>query len=73
LGGGFVPVESLPEWVQPVAPVSPVYWAMEGYGSATLSEGGVLVPAAVLLAFAIVFAALAVWRFRVDAPKRTWG
>ncbi len=51
LGGGFVPVESLPDWIEPIAPISPVYWAMEGYRSAILDGGGVgdvLGPLAVL-------------------------
>ena len=76
LGGGFVPVESLPSWVQPIAPISPVYWAMEGYRSVTLEDGGVgdvLGPLAVLAAFTAAFAGIALWRFKLDAPKRTWG
>jgi ABC-2 type transport system permease protein len=28
LGGGFVPVASLPDWIEPLAPLSPIYWAM---------------------------------------------
>ena len=76
LGGGFVPVDSLPSWIQPFAPISPVYWAMEGYRAAILEDGGVsdvLGPLAVLAAFTAVFAAIALWRFSADAPKRTWG
>ena len=41
LGGGFVPVESLPDWIEPLAPISPVYWAMDGYRTAILDGGGV--------------------------------
>jgi ABC-2 type transport system permease protein len=76
LGGGFVPVAALPGWIEPVAPVSPVYWAMEGYRTAILDGGGVgdvLGPLAVLLGFGALFAGVAVWRLRLDAPKRTWG
>ena len=76
LGGAFVPVDSLPSWVQPVAPVSPVYWAMEGYQTVILEGGGVgdiLGPLAVLAAFTAAFAGIALWRFKLDAPKRTWG
>jgi ABC-2 type transport system permease protein len=76
LGGGFVPVESLPDWIEPVAPISPVYWAMKGYRSAILDGGGVgdvLGPLAVLVAFTAVFAGIALWRLELDAPKRTWG
>jgi ABC-2 type transport system permease protein len=76
LGGGFVPVESLPDWIEPFAPLSPVYWAMDGYRTAILDGGGVgdvLAPAGVLLGFVAVFAAIAVRRLNLDAPKRTWG
>lgn len=76
LGGGFVPTQTLPEWVQPIAPLSPVYWAMEGYTTAILDGGGVsdvLGPLAVLAAFTAAFAGIALWKFRLDAPKRTWG
>lgn len=76
LGGGFVPVDALPEWVQPIAPLSPVYWAMEGYTEVILDGGGVgdvLAPLGVLAAFAAVFGAVALRWLRWDAPKRTWG
>jgi len=76
IGGGFVPADSLPEWVQPIAPVSPVWWAMEGYRGAIIDGEGVaaaLVPVGVLLLVAAAFAAVAVARLRLDAPKRTWG
>ena len=76
LGGGFVPVESLPDWIEPLAPISPVYWAMEGYRAAILDGGGVgdvLGPVGVLIAFTLAFAGLALWRLRLDEPKRTWG
>lgn len=76
LGGAFVPVESLPDWIEPVAPISPVYWAMKGYRAAILDGGGVLDvlgPVAVLAGFAVLFGAVALWRFRADEPKRTWG
>ena len=40
LGGALVPVRELPKWVQPLAPVSPVNWAMEGYRNVIL--GGLI-------------------------------
>lgn len=88
LGGGFVPVRSLPEWVQPIAPISPVNWAMDGYRAVILDGVGgplcgpdagcrpmsdVLIPCAVLLGFALVFALIAVAFLRPDRTKRTWG
>lgn len=76
LGGGFVPVDALPEWVQPIAPISPVYWAMEAYNTAVLDGGGasdVLAPVGVLAGFALVFGVIALRGLGWDAPKRTWG
>ena len=76
LGGGFVPVESLPDWIEPIAPISPVYWAMDGYRTAILDGGGVadvLAPVGALVAFTALFAAIALWRLKLDEPKRTWG
>jgi len=76
LGGGFVPVSALPPWIEPLAPISPVYWAMEGYRTAVLDGGGVadvLGPVAVFAGFGAAFAAIALWRLRLDVPKRAWG
>lgn len=76
LGGGFVPVENLPGWAQAIAPISPSYWAMQGYNRAIL-EGGdvgsVLGSVGVLLAFTGALGVVAVLRLRFDRPKRTWG
>lgn len=76
LGGGFVPVSTLPGWVQPLAPLSPAYWAMRGYRSVILDGGGlgdVALPVAVLVAVGAVAAAFAAVKLRDDTPKRTWG
>lgn len=76
LGGGFVPVSTLPSWVQPFAPLSPAYWAMRGYRSTILDAGGVgdvLLPVAIMVAVGAVAAVLAIVKLHDDAPKRTWG
>ncbi len=76
LGGSFVPLRALPPWAEAIAPVSPAYWAMRGYRSVLLHDGGVstvFVPVAVLLAVAAAALALAAWQFRLDDPKTTWG
>lgn len=75
LGGALVPVSLLPAWIQAVAPATPTYWAMHGYRSVILDGAGitgVLLPAAVLLAFAAALALVAVRRLRFDQAK-VWG
>ncbi len=76
LGGGFVPADSLPDWAQPLSPVTPTWWAMEGYRGAII-DGDPLAdaagPVAVLLLYAVVFGLIAAYRLRLDRPKRTWG
>ena len=76
IGGGFVPVSVLPGWVQPIAPISPTFWAMKGYRTAILDGGAlgdVARPIVVLALTAAVFGIFALTRLRLDDPKRTWG
>ena len=72
LGGGLAPVAVLPGWAQAVAPGTPSYWAIRGYRDVVLRHGGfddVVLPVAVLLAFAVVLVPLALRRFRFDEIK----
>jgi ABC-2 type transport system permease protein len=76
LGGALVPVRELPTWVQPIAPASPVNWAMEGYRDVILDGAGVadvLPSLAAMTGLAALLVGVALWRLRTDAPKRTWG
>jgi ABC-2 type transport system permease protein len=76
LGGALVPVIELPKWVQPLAPISPVNWAMHGYRDVILDGGGVgdvLPSLAGMVGLSVVLLAFALWKLRLDAPKRTWG
>ncbi|MHB8452532.1 MAG: ABC transporter permease [Mycobacteriales bacterium] len=73
LGGAFAPLSVLPGWARAVAPVTPTYWAMQGYRTVILSGGGTLStlrPVAVLLLFTAAITAFASGRFRVDEAKR---
>ncbi len=75
VGGALVPFRVLPSWAQHVAPVTPTYWAMRGFRSVILdgrSLGGVLLPTGVLAAMTVLFAAVALARFRFDEPKLGW-
>jgi ABC-2 type transport system permease protein len=66
LGGAWVPTFIFPPWLQQATIVMPTRWAMDGLDAMTwrgLPLGAALTPTAVLLAFATVFAALALIRF----------
>jgi ABC-2 type transport system permease protein len=72
IGGAFVPFNVLPGWAQTIAPATPTYWAMRGMRSVVLDGqglGGVIRPTGMLAGMALLFAAIAVWRFRFDDVK----
>jgi ABC-2 type transport system permease protein len=72
LAGAITPFYGLPGWAQAIAPATPTYWAMRGFRSVTLSDGGVgtvLLPVTMLLAFAAAFGVLAAVRFRAEDTK----
>lgn len=67
LGGAWWPLEVVPDFMQTVAYVTPVGWAMEGFGEVIFYGGGVadvLLPVGVLLAATVVIFGLAVMQFR---------
>jgi ABC-2 type transport system permease protein len=75
IGGAFVGLSQLPGWVQPVAPVTPTYWIMRSYRSVFLEGGDItalFLPGAVLIGFIVLFATIAVVRFRFDEAKLSW-
>ena len=67
LGGAWVPSFVFPAWLQKISLAVPTRWAIDGLDGMTwrgLPLDAAVGPVAVLLAFAAVFAVLAVWRFR---------
>ena len=66
LSGALTPVDRLPGWVGAIAPALPTYWAIEGLSEvidgASLADVGDR--AAVLVAFALLFAAIGIAGFR---------
>jgi ABC-2 type transport system permease protein len=75
LGGALTPIPSLPAWARAIAPGTPSYWAMRGFRSVVLDGAGVgavLLPSAMLLAFAAGLGTVAATRFRVDQRKMSW-
>jgi ABC-2 type transport system permease protein len=72
LGGALVPVHTLPDWAQTIAPATPTYWSMRGYRALTIDGQGMTAavgPALVLLAYAAALAVIATIRLRLDDPK----
>jgi ABC-2 type transport system permease protein len=71
LGGALTPREVLPGWARPLGPISPGYWAMEGYRAVLLdgSAGRAATCALVLVGFGVLFGGVAVVRFRFDEHK----
>ncbi len=69
LGGAWFPLDITGNAFSTVGRLTPAAWAMSGLQNIVLRGLGVhsvLLPAAVLLAYATVFLALAVWRFRTE-------
>jgi ABC-2 type transport system permease protein len=72
IGGSFAPVDSLPAWAGKIAVASPAYWAMQGMRGIILDGqrlGFSVRTAGVLVAFGVLFAFLAVIRFRMNEIK----
>jgi ABC-2 type transport system permease protein len=69
LGGAWVPLDQTGKAFQAVGHLSPVAWALDGFKNVTMRGLGVeaaLLPAAMLAGYALLFFALAAWRFQVS-------
>jgi ABC-2 type transport system permease protein len=67
LGGAWMPSFLFPPWMQKLTLAMPTRWAIDGLDAVTWRGFGleaVLPAMAVLLAFALAFGALAIWKFR---------
>jgi ABC-2 type transport system permease protein len=67
LGGAWVPSFVFPKWLQDASRFTPTRWAVDGLDAMTwrgLPLSDAVLPAGVLCAGAVVFLAIAVWRFR---------
>ena len=71
LGGSWWPLFITPQWMQSLAKLTPHGWANGGFNKLMLfgaEFGDVSQEMIALTAFAAVFLAVALWRFRVSAP-----
>ena len=69
LGGAWVPLEVTGATFQTIGHLTPVAWAMDGFKGILLRGldlGGVLLPAAALTGYAVLFFILASWRFKFE-------
>lgn len=69
LGGAWVPLEVTGEAFRAVGHFSPVAWAMDGFKNISVRGLGLeslWLPALALTGYAVLFFALAVWRFRTE-------
>jgi ABC-2 type transport system permease protein len=67
LGGAWLPSFLFPEWMQTLTMAVPTRWAVDGLDAVTWRGLGVVAAApamGVQLAFALVFGAIAVWKFK---------
>jgi ABC-2 type transport system permease protein len=67
LGGAWWPLEIVPHYMQQIGHLSPVAWAMDAFRTLLFYGGGlaeILPQLAVLLAAALMFLGLGIWRFR---------
>ncbi len=69
LGGAWVPLEYTGKAFQSIGHLLPTAWAMDGFENIVIRGLGlssVLLPAAVMLGYAVLIFALAAWRFRTE-------
>lgn len=69
LGGCWYPLELFPSAVQQAVKILPTTWSMQGLLDIVLRGAGVntiLLPAGVLLGFAILFFSIGAWRFKYE-------
>jgi len=72
LGGAWVPLEITGPTFQTIGHVSPIAWAMDGFKNVTvrgLGLNSVLLPAAALAGYAVLFFGVAAWRFQRSQEK----
>jgi ABC-2 type transport system permease protein len=72
LGGLWVPLSVMPDWMGSVAHLLPSYWLnrIGQMGAGATGDAGMLEPAMVLTGWALLLSAVIVWRYRRDAARQ---
>jgi ABC-2 type transport system permease protein len=73
VGGALAPTSSMPGWTQTIAPYTPVYWTLRGMHDITLNRAGIADvgrPILVMAGCTVIFATIAVLRFRPSDTKQ---
>ncbi|HTP00161.1 MAG TPA: ABC transporter permease [Anaerolineales bacterium] len=73
LGGAWVPLEVTGATFQAIGHITPIAWAMDGFENITargLGFHSILLPAAALVGYAVLFFALAMWRLSTSEEKQ---
>lgn len=71
VGGSWWPLFIMPEWMQTLAKLTPHGWANQAFNKLMLfgaTAGDVVSEMVALLAFALVFLVISLWRFRTSKP-----
>ena len=69
LGGAWFPLEGTAQAFSAIGHLTPTAWAMDGFQNVLLRSQGlnsILLPAGLLLAYAVIFFAIGVWRFKTE-------
>jgi ABC-2 type transport system permease protein len=69
MGGAWIPLETTPEAFQTVGHLLPTAWAIDGMKNILVRGQGLesaLLPTGIMLAYALVFFAVSIWRFRFE-------
>jgi ABC-2 type transport system permease protein len=69
LGGLWVPLQIMPDWVSSVAQIVPSYWLNRLGQMGALGSGDAIAPIIVLVVWSVALGALIVWRYRRDAAR----
>lgn len=72
LGGLWVPLSVMPDWMGSVAHLVPSYWLnrLGQMGAGATGTSGMVEPALVLAGWTVLLATVIVWRYRRDAARR---